>query len=327
MIERGAPPALPGPLGALRRALHNTVGTLLLYTGLVILGLMLWGGTALTWLAIRRLSPVRRQQLARRMIMNTFNRFLRTMQAMGLMKLDLSALDTLRGEALILAPNHPCLLDAVLVISRLPDVVCVMKAELMDNVFLGVGARMAGFIRNDSARSMVRQAIDAVGTGGQLLVFPEGTRTVRPPVNALKGAFALIARRARVPVQMIVIETNSPFLGKGWPLWKRPEFPLSYRIRLGPRVMPDDTGSVDELIEHVAGLFMRELAPVPSRGAGTPGTAVGGAGAGGAAAAGAVPGRADAGSCPGEGGEALAGGDERRAALREGRRSASRSDA
>lgn len=254
-----------GLLVRLRRGLHSLFGSAMLYLSLAILGLMLWGATLLAFVSIPFIRSARRSPLARRLMMRTFDRFLATMQAFGLMKLDLSALDALADEgALILAPNHPCLLDAVLVISRLPDVVCVMKAELMANPFLGAGARMAGFIRNDSARSMVKQATAALAEGGQLLVFPEGTRTVRQPLNPLKGAFALVAKRAHVPVQMIVIEAESRFLAKGWPLWKRPEFPLVYRARLGPRVMPDH-GSVDELIEHVAGLFMRELAPPGAR--------------------------------------------------------------
>ncbi len=247
-----------GPRARAVRGAHSFAGTLALYAGLFTLGTMLLGATAIAALVLPFTAAAQRERAARRLMMRTFRGYLRAMQALGLMRLDLSALDALACErSLILAPNHPCLLDAVLVISRLPDVVCVMKAELMDNVFLGAGARMAGFIRNDSARSMVRQAIAGMRSGGHLLVFPEGTRTVRPPVNPLKGAFALVAKRANVPIQMIYLETDSPFLSKGWPLWKRPSFPLVYRARLGPRVMPE--GTVDEIIEDVSGRFVQAL--------------------------------------------------------------------
>ena len=110
-----------------------------------------------------------------------------------------------------------------------------MKAKIWDNPVLGGGARLAGYIRNDSPRGMVRQAASELRAGHCLLVFPEGTRTRSRPVNRFKGGFALIAKRAGAPVQTVFIETDSPFLGKGWPAFKRPRFPVVYRVRLGER--------------------------------------------------------------------------------------------
>ena len=55
----------------------------------------------------------------------------------------------------------------------------------------------------------------------------------RVPVNPLKGGFALVAKRAGVPVQTVCLEGNSEFLGKGWKWTRRPIFPLRYRMRLG----------------------------------------------------------------------------------------------
>ena len=71
-----------------------------------------------------------------------------------------------------------------------------------------------------------------------LLLFPEGTRTISSPVNPFKGSIALIARQARVPVQTVLIETDSGYLGKGWPLFRKPPMPISYRVRLGRRFDP-----------------------------------------------------------------------------------------
>ncbi len=86
---------------------------------------------------------------------------------------DLEALDALRDQpSLILAPNHPCLLDAVMVISRLPNVACVLKADLMNNIFLGAGARLARYIRNEPVRRMVRLATRDFDCGSHLLLFP-----------------------------------------------------------------------------------------------------------------------------------------------------------
>ncbi len=169
-------------------------------------------------------------------IQTVFRVQLAYLRATGRFAFDLGALDALRADGgLVIAPNHPALLDVLLVASRLPRITCIMKAELWDSILLGGGARLARYIRNDSPRSLVKLAVEQIAYGNQLLVFPEGTRTVRSPVNRFKPGFALIAKRAGVPVQTVFIETNSPFLGKGWPWRRRPRFPIRYRVRLGRR--------------------------------------------------------------------------------------------
>lgn len=174
-------------------------------------------------------------------IMLSFRAYLASLSLSQRCHFDLTELDVLQNESpLILAPNHPSLLDAVMIISRLPNVACVMKAKLMNNVFLGAGARLARYIPNEPIRQMVLQASEDFKTGSHLLLFPEGTRTVSQPINALKGSIALIAMQAKVPVQTILIETNSPYLSKGWPLFRKPNMPVIYKIRLGKRFNPPE---------------------------------------------------------------------------------------
>ncbi len=158
-------------------------------------------------------------------------------ERLGLMEVDSSALDALRDEpgGLIVAANHPTMLDALVVVARLPRGVCVMKAELLRNIFLGSGARLARYIRNDVGRGMVRDAVETLREGNQLILFPEGTRTVGAPVNAFKPGITLIAHLAQVPIQTIIIESFSPYLTKGWPLLKAPPVPVRIRLRLGQR--------------------------------------------------------------------------------------------
>jgi hypothetical protein len=48
----------------------------------------------------------------------------------------------------------------------------------------------------------------------------------------------LIASRAKVPVQTLLMEFSTPYLGKAWPLFRRPQLPLTCRIRLGRRFPP-----------------------------------------------------------------------------------------
>ena len=69
-------------------------------------------------------------------------------------------------------------------------------------------------------------------------MFPEGTRTVTRPLNRFRPGITLIAKLAQAPIQTVFIETDSPYLGKGWPIWRAPPLPIVFRVRLGQRFAP-----------------------------------------------------------------------------------------
>jgi 1-acyl-sn-glycerol-3-phosphate acyltransferase len=229
----------------------------------LVLGYLYFGsGAALVSLVSAALHPLVPDELGARfgrwMTGLHFRGFLALLGASRLVRIDLAALDQLRGErSIILAPNHPGLLDAVLIISRLPQTACIMKAEIWDSFFLGGGARLSGYIRNDSPINLVRLSTKELRAGHQLLVFPEGTRTRTPPINPFKGGFALMAKKSGAEVQTIFIETNSTFLNKGWPILKKPEFPLIYRARLGKRLRV--TGDVKAAVAELESYYRQEL--------------------------------------------------------------------
>src|SRR5688572_28182926 len=221
------------------RMLLGIYDYLVLYCGLALLGVLCLLWTPFALLAYSLLARSQGRRLGRYVIMVSFRFYLGCLRLSRRCSFDLTALDALRdAPPLIIAPNHPCMLDAVMVISRLPNVACVLKTELMNNVFLGAGARLARFIRNEPVRHMMRLAIQDFDCGSHLLLFPEGTRTTSCPVNPFKGSIALIALRAQVPVQTILIETDSAYLSKGWSLFRKPPMPIHYRVRLGRRFDP-----------------------------------------------------------------------------------------
>jgi 1-acyl-sn-glycerol-3-phosphate acyltransferase len=229
-----------------------------LYSSLTLLGLicLTWSVFALPLYFIlpRRIGTA----VGRRGIMSGFRIYAWSLSITRTYRLDLRAIDSLKGgPAVILAPNHPCLIDALLILTRHPNLVCVMKSALMRNVFLGSGSRLARYVRNDSSRQMVKESVSHLKDGGVLLLFPEGTRTTQDPINSLVGSVGLIAKHAKAPVQTLVIETDSPFLSKGWPLFKRPTLPIVYRVRLGKRFDPpsDVTAFTAELDQY----YRREL--------------------------------------------------------------------
>lgn len=249
----------------MRRLWQNLYEYFALYLGLTTLAVLclLWlpVATVLHLVLPARFGGV----LGRYAITVGFRLYLSVLTWLGACRFDLSALDALRKQGpVIIAPNHPCLLDAVMIISRLPNVVCIMKAALLENVFFGAGARLASYIRNDTPIKMVNAAGEALRDGHHLLVFPEGTRTTRLPVNSFVGSVALIARRAGVPVQTVFIETDTAFLSKNWPLFRKPTLPIHYSVRLGKRFEPmDNARAFTATLEQYFAEEFRDRAPMP----------------------------------------------------------------
>jgi 1-acyl-sn-glycerol-3-phosphate acyltransferase len=190
------------------------------------------------------------QRLGRWVIMRAFRFYLGLLSTLCACRFDLAELDGLRKEGpLIIAANHPSLLDVVLIVSRLPNAVCVMKAGLMDKLLLGSAARLARYIRNDGVMQIIRQSREEIEQGGQLVIFPEGTRTRDFPLDPLPPTLGMIARRSGTPVQTVILDFSTPYLGKSWPMFRKPTLPLHCRARLGRRFeVPTD---------HVA--FTRDL--------------------------------------------------------------------
>lgn len=233
----------------------------------MVIGLGFLGFLCLVWLpfamVLHALLPRRLgQPVGRFLIMVGFRIYLRYLTIFCACRFDLAELDSLRGDKpLVLVANHPSLLDAVMIVSRFPDMVCVMKAALMNNILLGSAARLARYIPNHAPLDVVLRARKALRDGAHLLIFPEGTRTSRFPVDTCTASAGLIAQRAQVPVQSLLIEFSSPYLGKAWPLWQRPRLPLHFRIRLGRRFAPP--ANVAAFGSELEAYFRGELSAEP----------------------------------------------------------------
>jgi 1-acyl-sn-glycerol-3-phosphate acyltransferase len=242
------------------RVLRRLWQSALFYVLLLHLGAM-----SLTWnlvcmLLYPFLSRERGVVVGRAAISSVYRGFWSFAQWLGLMRIDYTALDVLHRDAgLIIAANHPSMLDALLVIARVPRGICIMRASLMRNPFLGAGARLARYIRNEPPRGMIRSCVANLKAGGQLVLFPEGTRTIHAPINPFRPGITLIAQMAQVPIQTVFIESKSPYLGKGWPIWRTPEFPVVFNVRLGQRFAPehDHHGALKRLEQYFANELQR----------------------------------------------------------------------
>jgi 1-acyl-sn-glycerol-3-phosphate acyltransferase len=211
----------------------------------IVAGLLVFAVISVLWTAIALpllLLPARwGRRIGRTGIYLGFRLYFWLLLVGGIFRFDAAALAALReGPPVVLAPNHPGLMDALLIIAQQPRVCCVLKSALLNNVFLGAGARLARYIRHDPPRRMIRSAVAELERGGIVLLFPEGTRTTRAPINTLQSGVGIIAKQAGVPVQTLIMETDSPYGSKGRSILRAPPLPIRYRIRLGRRFDPPE---------------------------------------------------------------------------------------
>ncbi|MFT8468506.1 lysophospholipid acyltransferase family protein [Acetobacter syzygii] len=231
----------------------------LLVTGLVFVVLDAGSGI------IRRILPdgVRRRRLARRWLCMMARVAIRYLHAAGILDCDMAALSTVaQRRNLVLVANHPSRLDCLILASALPHMVCVTKASIWERGVLGSTLRTAGYVRHDTLLKIIGPASQALQENCQLLLFPEGTRSrAGAEPGAMQPGFAAIAQRTRADVQVVLIETASPYLSQGWPFLKRPPLPMRYRIRLGPDFTAPkrDEASGRALIEAVETCFASSL--------------------------------------------------------------------
>src|SRR5581483_6488259 len=246
----------------MQRLLKTLVEHVVTYTILVWLGVICLSWSVVALVCYPVLPGRWGTALGRFGIMAGFRLFAWTLSASGAYRLDLRAIDALRGgPPVVLVPNHPSLIDALLILTRHPNLACVMKKELLRNVFLGAGSRLARYIPSGQPRQMIKECVAELRRGGVVLLFPEGTRTTRVPLNPLTGSVGVIAKQAQVPVQMLIIETDSPYLSKGWTLFRVPTLPITYRVRLGRRYDPPRDAAT--FVEELEREFTRELTGAP----------------------------------------------------------------
>lgn len=216
----------------LGRYTRQMLATLLFFT----LGVV---GSPVFWL-LHKLAgsriPVRTGQ---KLVRGLFRIYISGMKALGMLRLDIQGLDALQGmRGTVIVSNHPALLDAVFLLGNLPPAACVMRADLLRNPVMCGSALLAGYVTNDSGPAFVRQGIEKIRSGGNLLIFPEGTRTVDPPVNRFKHGFAMVATRSQAAVQTVLIEYHGTHLSKGVSLFAPTAAPLHFILRAGERFLP-----------------------------------------------------------------------------------------
>lgn len=166
------------------------------------------------------------------------------------------------GRPCIFMCNHVSNLDPPVVLPLLPGRCSVLlKKELMRIPILGRAMRMGQFVpverggKREAAQASVIAAGEALASGLNILVFPEGTRSRDGRLAAFKKGPFFLAMETKAPVVPVTVSGTQEMMRKGsWAIK-----PGMAKIRLLPAIEPSEFQTREELLRAVRGAIAEAL--------------------------------------------------------------------
>jgi 1-acyl-sn-glycerol-3-phosphate acyltransferase len=143
--------------------------------------------------------------------------------AAGGIKVDVHGRENLLADRrCIFMSNHVSNLDPPVLLPYLPGRTSVLLKKSLTNIpFLGTAMRMAKFVpverghSVESAKASIAAAADALRSGLNILVFPEGTRSRTGRLSEFKKGPFFLAEETRAPIVPIAISETQYMMSKG----------------------------------------------------------------------------------------------------------------
>jgi 1-acyl-sn-glycerol-3-phosphate acyltransferase len=122
----------------------------------------------------------------------------------------------------VIVCNHISYLDPILLISLYPKAKTIVKSPLFKLPVFGAALRTSGYLPADPEGDLrllalegIERMADYLAAGGNLFVFPEGTRSRDGRIGPFsKGAFK-IARRCGAPIAVVAIRNTDRLFRPG----------------------------------------------------------------------------------------------------------------
>ena len=136
----------------------------------------------------------------------------------------------------IVIANHPSLIDVVILVSRIPNSICVVKESLFKNIFVRKVIGNTYLSNTMTPKEFIARGKDILSKGYNIVIFPEGTRTVpNKPIHLHRG-FAHLQIETGADILPIHITNTPSILGKTQKWWNIGEKPSVYDIISKPKI-------------------------------------------------------------------------------------------
>lgn len=183
------------------------------------------------------------RKATRGMVRRSFSLFVKLMSFFGLIRVEFENPEALEGsKGMIVAANHPSLIDIVILGSRIPQADCIVKGSLWETPFVRMIVRRSYIPNSLGFEETARLCSASLAEGNTLIVFPEGTRTRSdraPKLGRGAARIALVTGKDILPVRISSDDVRG--LGKGDPFLSLPRSgPIRYSVRAMSPIAPGD---------------------------------------------------------------------------------------
>ena len=159
-----------------------------------------------------------------------FNAFVRLATVFGVFEVSFVNVRKLEQPSQLIIANHPSLLDVVFLLGRVPNANCVVKKNLLKNPFLAIPVYFADYIINDKKEELLENCIASLKKGDPLIIFPEGTRSVKERHYEFKRGATHLMLTSNCPVRLVYISCEPSALDKKSRWYMIPKRKITYRF-------------------------------------------------------------------------------------------------
>ncbi len=207
--------------------------------GSLILGLL--------WFPIVHLVVTNRanaQRTCRKSVHYSFRLFIAFTRITRVVGYDISGTHNFQPGQLIVA-NHPSLIDVILIGAQISDAYYVVKEGIRHNFFTSLIVRSTGWVSSLDPEQMIEQCVRILKGGGNVVMFPEGTRTVPGRHLSFKRGASVVFLKSASDLVPVYLQISPQILAKGQAWFKAAEHKIQYQMDIGRplslgEIMPED---------------------------------------------------------------------------------------
>ena len=164
----------------------------------------------------------KRTKISRNLTKYAFKLYLTTACLLGIFDIKVTNLEKTENDSgCIYIANHPSLLDVVILDSFVKNANCVIKSSLKNNVANSL-----------SPEDILKDCKESLDRGDNLIIFPEGTRSLNFDKIKFKHGFSSIAVASKANIRPLVIRFDGFALRKNVPWYQIYRKKLTYRIEI-----------------------------------------------------------------------------------------------
>jgi 1-acyl-sn-glycerol-3-phosphate acyltransferase len=171
-----------------------------------------------------------RELRCQRAVQRGFRIYLALIDAIGVVRMRVAGAEELRRPGQLVVVNHPTLLDAVFLISLMPQADCVAKQATWRNPFMRGVVTATGYLSNELGVELVDACAARLRAGRSVLLFPEGTRSPKGGLGPFQRGAAHVALRAGQPLRTVVLTCSPPALMRERRWWQMPTERLAISV-------------------------------------------------------------------------------------------------